>query len=252
MSGAFSTAKLACSTLPLWSLPTLAIWPRTSPPSLRLSLICAVVLMSIRVRRTVASLAWTLAPPTRSDAFSRFAIQRAALLDAPCSLSANTEAPRASGGSERVGMDRDEQVGLDPARLLDALVQRHEEVGVARQHRAHVRVAFRRSRRSMRDRQDDVLLVQSARPAAPGSSPPWPGSTATTTRRSIFAWAVGGSAGAAGNRAARRPAAGPSAAPTRRTAAPACRARSPRRRRRHGPSPRPASTPPRRRRRRGR
>ena len=42
-------------------------------------------------------MALRLAPPTRSDAFSRLAIQRAALLDAPLWLSANTEAPRASG-----------------------------------------------------------------------------------------------------------------------------------------------------------
>ena len=64
-------------------LAAITAWPSTSLPSLRLSLICAVVLMSSRARITVSSLTATLTPPTRSAAFSRFAIQRAAPLDAP-------------------------------------------------------------------------------------------------------------------------------------------------------------------------
>jgi DMSO/TMAO reductase YedYZ molybdopterin-dependent catalytic subunit len=52
-----------------------------------LSLICAVVLMSRSARRTCASFTFTLTPPTESAAFSRCAIQRAAALEAPFSLS---------------------------------------------------------------------------------------------------------------------------------------------------------------------
>ena len=82
-SGAFSTAKPACSTCALCSLPTLPICPSTSPPSFMLSLICAVVLMSSKVRITVCSFALIFTPPTRSAAFSLSAIQRACALDAP-------------------------------------------------------------------------------------------------------------------------------------------------------------------------
>ena len=46
MSGAFNTAKPACSTCALCRWPTLPMWPSTSWPIFRLSLICAVVLMS--------------------------------------------------------------------------------------------------------------------------------------------------------------------------------------------------------------
>ncbi len=63
-----------------------------------LSLICAVVLMSSSARITCTSLpALTLTPPTMSAAFSLLAIQRAAVLVAAPSLSANTLAPRALG-----------------------------------------------------------------------------------------------------------------------------------------------------------
>ena len=41
---------------------------------------------------------------------------------------------------EGVGVDRDEQVGLDLARLLDARVERQEVVAVAGEQGAHVRL----------------------------------------------------------------------------------------------------------------
>jgi hypothetical protein len=93
MSGALSTAKPACSTRGLCSLPTRPISPSMALPSVRLSLICAVVLMSSRARCTSASRGATFRPPIRSALFSLSAIQRAALLVAPPWLSANTLAP---------------------------------------------------------------------------------------------------------------------------------------------------------------
>src|SRR5574343_1603156 len=39
-----------------------------------------------------------------------------------------------------IGMNRQEEIGLYPARLLDAHLQRHEEIGITRQHRTHVRL----------------------------------------------------------------------------------------------------------------
>ena len=62
-----------------------------------LSLICAVVLMSSRVRSTLVSRALMFRPPMLSALFSRWAIQLAAALLAPERDSANTEAPRACG-----------------------------------------------------------------------------------------------------------------------------------------------------------
>ena len=186
---------------PCGSLPTLPIWPSTSPPSFRLSLICAVVLMSSSVRSTglVLGVEVRRRRPGRT-AFSRLAIQRAALLVAPCSAEREHRRAARLGVHERIGVDRDEQVGLHAARLLDALVQRHEEVGVARQHRAHVRVRVDAVAQQQRDRERrrPSRAARSAR-SRPGPRRRGRGRCATTTRRSIFACAScgGGSAGAA-------------------------------------------------------
>ena len=45
--------------------------------------------------------------------------------------------PLRPGGKKGVGVDADEQVGLDPSRLVDPHMQGHEEVGVACQIGAH-------------------------------------------------------------------------------------------------------------------
>ncbi len=256
MSGAFSTAKLACSTLPLWSLPTLPIWPSTSPPSFRLSLICAVVLMSIRARSTLSSLAWMLAPPTRSDGVlavghpARRAARGAALAEGEHRGAARL------GVHEGVGVDRDEQVGLDAARLLDALVQRHEEVGVARQHRAHVRVGVDPVAQQHGDRQHHVLLVQAGRAAGAGILAAVAGidgdDDEAVDLRLRELRRQGSAGGIAAGRWRRRRTVARSAAPTPRTAAAPCRARPRRRRRPNWRSPPPGWKPPRRRRRRGR
>ena len=97
MSGAFSTAKPACSTRGLCRRAMPPISPSSTLPSFRLSLICAVVLMSSRARCTCWSWLLTFRPPTRSAWFSLLASQRAAVLEAPLWLSANTLAPRALG-----------------------------------------------------------------------------------------------------------------------------------------------------------
>lgn len=53
--------------------------------------------MSNSARLTAASCVLMLMPPIRSDAFSLFASQRAAALEAPWSDSANTDEPLADG-----------------------------------------------------------------------------------------------------------------------------------------------------------
>ena len=168
MSGAFSTAKPACSTLPLWSLPTLPIWPSTSPPSLQ-------AVLDLRRRAHVEQgaqdgLVLGLDVGAADQVGRVLAVGHPARRAARRAVLAEREYRGAArlGVHERVGVDRDEQVGLDPARLLDALVQRHEEVGVAGQHRAHVRVRVDPVAQQHRDRQHDVLLVQPARPARAG------------------------------------------------------------------------------------
>ena len=97
MSGAFSTAKLACSTCPLCSLLMPPSSPSTALPTFRLSLIDAVWERSSRVRARWPSLTPRFTPPIRSAAFSFWASQRAAVLDAPLSDSTKTELPRAVG-----------------------------------------------------------------------------------------------------------------------------------------------------------
>ena len=60
-------------------------------------------------------------------------------------------------------MDRDEQVGLHAPRLLHALVQRHEEVGVSRQHGAHRGIGVDAVAQQHRDGEHHVLFAQPGR-----------------------------------------------------------------------------------------
>ncbi len=97
MSGAFSTAKPACSTEGLCSLFTSPRPESTDLPSFSESLMVAVCERSSSVRARLASFTFRFTPPMRSDSFSRCASQRAAAEVALLSDSANTEEPRACG-----------------------------------------------------------------------------------------------------------------------------------------------------------
>ena len=57
-------------------------------------------------------------------------------------------------------MDADEEVGLHPLRLAHTFVQRHEEVGVARQHHAHAGHGIELAAQRQGDRQHDVFFAQ--------------------------------------------------------------------------------------------
>ena len=63
---------------------------------------------------------------------------------------------------ERVGVDRDEQVGLHLARLFHAHAQRDEEIGVAREHDAHVRLQFQLGFQALGDGQHHVFFAAAA------------------------------------------------------------------------------------------
>jgi len=56
-------------------------------------------------------------------------------------------------------MDRQEEIGLHTARLLDAHLQRHEEIGIARQHGAHVRLGVDPRLQAAGNFERDVLFV---------------------------------------------------------------------------------------------
>src|SRR5438477_393671 len=109
MLGAFSTAKPACSTLPLWRKFTPPSSPSTARASLRLSLIWAVRRRSARVISRYRSFRLRLTPPIRSALFSFIASRWAAGLVAPCSDKANTDEQRT-----HVGLDINQ--ALKPAR----------------------------------------------------------------------------------------------------------------------------------------
>ena len=201
-SGAFSTAKPACSTCGLCSRPTLPIWPSTSPPSFMLSLICAVVLMSISARSTVESLALMLTPPTRSAAFSLSAIQRAvALLAAPW-LNANTEAPRASWlRKASAWIDTNRSACTRRAlrtRSCSGTKKSASRVSITRMPGR----ALSCSRSCSASARTTSFSRSPLGPTAPGSSPPWPGSIATTIRRSTLPACGGATAGSPGADAA--------------------------------------------------
>ena len=201
MSGALSTAKPACSTLRLCSVPTWPMSCNTSRPMRRLSRICAVVLMSARARSTCASLTLArLTPPTPSAAFSLLAIQRAAALVAPFSDKANTDAPRAVGvKNASAWMDTNKSACTRRAlrtRSCSGTKKSASRVSMARMPGT----LFRRSRNLMATCSTTSFSRRPVGPTAPGSSPPWPGSMATITRRLMLRCSsagrvVGGGAG---------------------------------------------------------
>ena len=64
--------------------------------------------------------------------------------------------------AKSIGMDRDEQVGLDTARLLHPRGERHEIIVVPRQHRAHAGLGVENDLELAGDRQRHVLFIRSA------------------------------------------------------------------------------------------
>ncbi|MNY01470.1 hypothetical protein D3C86_1340020 [compost metagenome] len=71
--------------------------------------------------------------------------------------------PARLGRQEGIGVDRHEQVGLHAPRLLHAHVQRHEEVRVARHHRAHIGLGVDLGAQPVRDLEHHVLLARAGR-----------------------------------------------------------------------------------------
>ena len=189
MSGALSTAKPARSTRALCRRPTPPISRSMAPPSLRLSLICAVVLMSSRARCTWASFTLTFTPPIRSALFSLSASHLAAELEAPRSESANTLAPRASGemkASAWMLMNR----SAPTRRAFSTRLPRGTKKSASRVRKARIGlppavVLLMRSRSLKATCSTMSFSCVPAGPVAPGSSPPWPGSSAMMIRRSV-------------------------------------------------------------------
>ena len=62
---------------------------------------------------------------------------------------------------EGVGVDRYEQIGLHPARLLDPALERDQKVAVPGEQRTHVRLDIDQALKFARDRQGDVLFAGS-------------------------------------------------------------------------------------------
>ena len=186
MSGALSTAKPGLFDAPLCSRPTRPIWPSTSLPSLEAVLICAVVLMSSRARSTAASCPdATFTPPTRSAAFScQPASGRRALVAAP-SDSTKTEAPRACGVTKA-------SAWMDTNR--SACTRRALRTRSCRARRSRRRASSARGCWGWWSLSRSLRATPARHPSRAGhwgrwrwgSSPPWPGSSAMTIRRSAL------------------------------------------------------------------
>jgi len=139
----------------------------------------------------------TLTPPTASEWFSRLAIQRAAALEAPPELSANTDAPLASGvknasawiDTNRSACTRSAFFTRSPSgtKKSESRVSSTRTPGLA----------FRRSRSCSAMARTTSFSCRPVGPVAPGSSPPWPGSMAMTSRRSTLRFSSGVSGRAA-------------------------------------------------------
>lgn len=168
-------------------------------PSFRLSLIWAVVLMSSNARCTVASAALTFRPPTTSAAFSLLAIQRAAALLAPRVLSANTLPPCGLGvknASAWMLMSK----SACTRRALSTRMCRGTKKSASRVMNARMGLPLTcaplmRSRKRCAICSTTSFSCVPLGPMAPGSSPPWPGSSATMISLSVgdaLATALGG------------------------------------------------------------
>ena len=190
MSGALSTAKPACSTWALCNFPTPPISLITARPKCKLSLICAVVLMSKIALRTFTSLALRLTPPTASAAFSLFASHRAEALVAPLSLRANTLAPRASGLVKASAWMLTNKSACTfcafLTRSFNGTKKSASRVKYARIGLPPTTLLLMRSRSFRATLSTTSFSRVPAGPTAPESSPPWPGSSAMMMRRSVL------------------------------------------------------------------
>ena len=172
----------------------------TSLPRRRLSLICAVVLMSSMACSTCGSrTVFTLTPPTWSAAFSLLAIQRAALLLAPLVDSAKTLAPRASGRKKASAWMLTKRSACTRwalrTRSCRGTKKSASRVIITRMPGT----AFSVSRSASATASTTSFSRKPLGPTAPGSSPPWPGSNATMIKRSTRRCSAG--VGAAGRAA---------------------------------------------------
>ena len=94
---------------------------------------------------------------------------------------------------ERIGVQRDEQVGLDAPGFLDPRIQGDVVVVVAGQHRAHSGLGIDEGLEPARDRQRDVLLEGAASPDRTGvlaTMPGIDGDDDRTSRRCGFGCAL--------------------------------------------------------------
>ena len=168
------------------------ISPSSTRPSLRLSLICAVVLMSSIARCTCWSRCPSrFTPPIRSAWFSLLASQRAAALDAPLWLSANTLAPRAAG-EVKASAWMETNRSACTRRAFCTRVARGTKKSLSRVRKARIGLpptldVLMRSRSRCAICSTTSFSCVPRGPLAPGSSPPWPGSSATMMTRSVCA-----------------------------------------------------------------
>ncbi len=164
----------------LWVLPRRLSPESTCPAMSSEAFIVALCDKSSSTEAKVLSLSCRRTPPTRSRLF--LTGQPARSLRRSPALRQH-EHRRTAGGriGEGVGVDGHEQVGLGCPRLLVALRQRDENVGVAGQIGLQARRGVDLPRQLRAICKCDFLLATAGRTACSGSWPPWPASTAITS-----------------------------------------------------------------------
>ena len=186
ISGALSTAKPACSTEPLCRRLMPPISRSTALPSFMLSLICAVVDRSSSTLASCLSWFFTFTPPIRSAWFSLLASQRAAVEVAPFSDSTKTDEPRAVGwmkASAWIETNRSAcTLRAFSTRMPSGTKKSASRVSMTRMLGCSSSLVFRRL--AMASTTSFSRLPRL--PMAPGSSPPWPGSSAMVIMRTTF------------------------------------------------------------------
>ncbi len=110
-----------------------------------------------------------------SALFSRSARRAESASVAPLRAGIDGEAAHLLRRRDRVGVDRDEEVGLRRAGDPDPLAERNEDVVVAGHHDPVATFGLERLRQLLGEAEHDFLLGDPPGAAAPGSMPPWPG-----------------------------------------------------------------------------
>ena len=171
MSGAFSTAKAACSTEPLCKRLIPPISFKTAFPSFMLFLICAV---AGQVQQYAGQLAVVFLDIDATDQISRvFTFCQPSGCGGRGSFFRQNEYGRAACSrlDKSIGVNGNQQVSLNGPGFLDACTQRNKEIGITGHDDSHIGLLFDFRFQSFANGGNHVFLFAASCPDGTGSLP---------------------------------------------------------------------------------